>query len=180
MSFESQRPRRFRGGVILLIFIAMLLGGLGFDALGIAWPITFLVFSVYLLIQSALMIWLVGLLFQQHEMKRYRFDIGGLLIITTMIALPLGAASALIRQAAPPTSAVAELPMEGAELTRRNELTLINSVFAAALYFSLVPLLMVTEAALGWFVATRKRRLKMNQHDNPPTTTTDRQREPDR
>lgn len=157
MSIDSQRPRRFIGGVILLFLAGIPLTAISVEALGIPGPVAVATFLVYLLIQAALMSWLVGILFQQHEMRKFKIGIGAMMVLTTMIALPLGAASVYRQMSEPiPVPLAAEQDASTTPQTAaRNEFA--GVMFAIIMYFALLPLLMVTEAILVWYLAYRTR-----------------------
>lgn len=154
---DAQRPRRLIGGLILLAMAGFPLTVISVEALGVRWQVALGTFLVYLLIQATLMSWLVGILFQQHEMRKFRVGIGAMLIITTMIALPMGATSVYRQQAVPKTVAE-KVPGDTSGIANKQELGMIMPIFAGILYFSLIPLLMVCEAILAWYVAKFNRR----------------------
>jgi hypothetical protein len=156
VSFESQRPRRFVGGMILLGMTAAPLTAISVAALGIKWPMALATFLVYLLIQAFLMSWFVGSLFQQHGMREFRIGIGAMLILTTMTALPMGTAS-IYRQLAMPEPVAEQISGASPGKANREDLTFVVPIFAAIMYFSMIPLLMVCEAVLNWYLAFRKR-----------------------
>jgi len=125
------------------------------------WPTAVATYLVYLLIQAILMTWFFGILFQQHGMRKFKIGIGAMLILTTMIALPFGTTSVYLNQASPTPASVAEQPPDAALETyepMRSELAMISVFYTIVLYFVLLPLLIVLEAAIAWFVAFRKRR----------------------
>ena len=160
MSIDSQRPRRFIGGVILLVMAGVPLTAISVEALGIAWPMALAIFLIYLLIQSLLMSWLVGILFQQHEMRKFKIGIGAMMILTTMTALPLGAASVYRQLSAPVPVPVTAENAQNAETSAPQTAArdqFAGVMFAAIMYFALLPLLMVNEAVLVWCLALRKR-----------------------
>jgi len=89
----------------------------------------------YLVGQAALLIGLARRLYRQHGLAALRFDIGVLLIVTTMTALPLGTTIAWRRLApngTPPSWSLAWWFLAG------------------NLLFSLIPLISCCEALIAW------------------------------
>ncbi len=161
MSIQSERPQRFIGGLILLglVGLTMTLGGV--QVFGMAWPFSLATFLLYLLIQSILMLWLFGILFQEHEMRKFRIGISAMMILTAMIALPLGTASIYRSQLKPGKVRVAEQepgkPQWREEISP-DDLAFIHLGYVVFMYLSLLPLLLVLEAVMVWYLALRQRR----------------------
>jgi hypothetical protein len=161
MSIQSGRPQRFIGGVTLLglVGLPMTLGVA--QMFGLTWPFALATFFLYLLIQSILMLWLFGILFQEHEMRKFRIGIGAMLILTSMISLPFGTASIYRSQLTPGKVQVAEQEPgkpQGREAISPDELAFVNAGHVVFLYLSLFPLLLVLEAVMAWYLALRQRR----------------------
>lgn len=158
---DKHRPIRFLGGLVMLGLTCLAATAIGPEVLGIPWFVSLGIYLCYLTVQAFLLCWLVGILFRQHEMRKYRIGIGGMLLITTMIALPLGASSIYRAQSVfKKVPAVAEAGPGGVtDITQREEsVDGVIIVLNVIMYFAVLPLLIVFEAVLIWAVAIRNRK----------------------
>ena len=102
--------------------------------------------AAYLVAGGILIAVIVGRLFGQHELKRFRFDLTNAILVTTLIALPFAFANIQWNLF------VQDLPDESKP--DRSSALLIGSAVSA---FLLLPTLFITEALLVWVAALRKR-----------------------
>ena len=98
----------------------------------------------YYVAELLLLIGLAAVLYQQHEMRQFRFGIGAIMIVTAMLALPMGIGSHLFR-------------------TWPDVLTLVQVIFVVFLLtvVSLLPLVNLAEGLM--FIAQRMRDSKNRQ-----------------
>lgn len=141
MNFDKHRTTRFVGSIICLMLICTIIGAMGLS-LKTGLPIAIGFYFAYLLTASCLLSWLATRLFRQHEMRKLKFDIGSMIILTTMIALPLGFNSVFQTLAR--------------DLDRETH-GLMLIFLPILLYFSLFPILLVLEALLVWTIQLRKK-----------------------
>ena len=106
----------------------------------------FAVLGGYLLAVAILMATIVGRLYDQHELRRFRFDLKNTFLLTTLIALPLGFANFLWHLYSP------NLP----EVDGPNRQTALLIGFVVAV-FLMLPTLFISEAILVWALWLRKR-----------------------
>lgn len=146
MSLDKRRPLTFIVSVSVLLMIAYAISGIGLSQ-GSAPLLMVGLYASFLIVASLLIAWLTGRLFRQHEMRKLKFDILTMIIVTTLIALPLGINSAIQQVAVWPENApVSDESRNGVKI-----------VVVALMYFSLVPILFVTEALMVWTLRWRRR-----------------------
>ena len=138
---DRQRTTRFAASAITLALIGTIVSVIG-NSLNIDLFVCVALFVSYLLFAGYLVTLLAGRLFQQHGLRKLKFDISSMLILTTLIALPLGFSSAF--QHLGNNVAVNSSPEE------RNAVLMI--VISSLLYFSLIPILFSAEASLVWLL----------------------------
>jgi hypothetical protein len=146
---DRQRTTRLASSAITLALIGTIVSVIG-NSLNINLFVCISLFVGYLLIAASLMTVLAGRLFRQHGLRKLKFDISAMLILTTLIALPLGFSSAFQYLGENVTANIS--PEE------RN--TVLTVVVSSLLYFSLFPILFAAEATLVWFSRWRNRNEK--------------------
>lgn len=138
--FVIAEPRGCRFALAVVKFFGL---GLGFAAAtaGIGTRnavLSVLVYICYLICEGAILIRLTSVLYRQHRLQAMKFNVEALLLLTTIVALPLGTARLAISQA-------------------QESFAGQTAVVVAILALSLFPLLSVCEAIVVWSTAVRKR-----------------------
>ena len=147
MISHNSRKTRFLASVMLLAMIGYAVSAIGLG-LDINVFVTVGLYLAYIVVAAGLVTWLTGRLFRQHEMRKLKFDIGAIIILTTLIAMPLGFGSAFQQLANNVGKSISQDDLDGP----------MRVVIACMLYFSLVPILFATEALLVWALVWRKGR----------------------
>jgi hypothetical protein len=138
---NSQRLTRFVvAGLLLALIGAIICGTLvtGFKASLIK---CVALYAGFLFVQSVLLLLLTGVLVGQHDMRKWRIGIAGLLIATTMIALLFGVGSTFAEMMKP-VELETEVPIRTGE---QFIWTLVG-----LLIFSFIPLIFFLEALVTW------------------------------
>ena len=144
---DRLRLRRFLFSCLLLFLAFQGIANVS-RALNISPVSWFLLLACYLLAGGFLMAVIVGRLYDQHELKRFRFDLTNAVLLTTLIALPMGFANIQwyhFFQNLP----AAENPDQSTALV----------ISTAIALFLLLPTLFITEALLTWYLWFRKRKM---------------------
>jgi len=99
------------------------------------------IFSAFLLVSAILMTTIISRLYLQHEIRRLKFDLGNMILLTTLIALPLALSNTLWE-------------IFGLDFVEdiKNHKTAVLLFVTAAGAFLLFPVLFVTEALISWYV----------------------------
>ena len=97
-----------------------------------------LVYIGYMICEGVLLVRLTSVLYRQHRLQALKFNVEALLLLTTIVALPLGTARLVISQA-------------------QQSFAGQTAVVVGILSISLIPLLSVCEAIAVWSTAVRKR-----------------------
>lgn len=142
---DRQRRIRFIASATLLAFGGLSLQSVG-NAIGIRSLTTVALYFAYLGASACLIAVLAGRLFRQHELRKLRFDIASAIILTTLVALPLGVVSAFQQIA----------PMTNATLSQADLNGPVSLIISLVLYFLLLPIFIATESVLAWCVKWRQ------------------------
>lgn len=108
-------------------------------------PVT--VFLCYIGLTAAVITAMSGRLYAEHGLRRFRFDVANLLLLTVLTAMPFAAASGFWRL----ISATSNERLMDARL-------IIQGTITIAMFFLFVPILCVAEAVMTWSVLLRRRK----------------------
>jgi hypothetical protein len=134
---DGQRIPRFLGSCFWI--------GLGFAAIETAdkpnesRTLAALLYSIYLISCAILMVAIISRLYRQHEIRRMRFDLANLILVTTLIALPFAISNIFWE-------------MFGLDHVKElaNDKTNVLIIGAGILAFLMFPVFFVVEAILSW------------------------------
>jgi hypothetical protein len=143
---DSQRIPRLIGS---LLFIGLGLTGIAMacDAHDVSpfFPLT--VFVGFLIVSAVLIALIAGRLYAQHELRRFKFDIANLILITTLVSLPLAVAGIFWNLIEPNI---------GDQF--KNDGMWSTMVITGVLFFLMFPVFFITEALLSWCRKLAQRR----------------------
>lgn len=148
---DSQRGPRFVAALLYFLLSGTLLAAFSSGPSAAHRGQTLIVYAGYLCAQGVLLILLSRRLYRQHEMQRMRFDIGSLMMVTALVAVPMGTMSAL-RNVAPPLA--------------QNGWSLVPVLVFCNLLISLLPLVTCCEALMSWWSSIRRRRVGLRRVQN--------------
>ena len=147
MSYRRDRERipRFAGSCFFV--------GLGFFGIELASReqsvsplLGFSVFTGFLVLSAILIATIVSRLYLQHEIRRLKFDIANLMLLTVLIALPFMLSNAFW-----------ECFHLGHVDEIKNDKTTVLLVLTCAAVFLLFPIFFITEALLSWYALLFRR-----------------------
>ena len=104
------------------------------------------VFVVFIVASAIIIALIAGRLYAQHEIRRFKFDLANLVLITTLASLPFAAAGTFWNQI-----------QKNSTIAIQDNAMSITIMIATALLFLMLPILLITEALLAWWrVLTRR------------------------
>jgi hypothetical protein len=110
-------------------------------------------FGVYIVATGVMLAVLLGNLFEQHGLKKYKIGVGSMLMIMTLLALPLGLGNWLIEE----LTLNVQIEVSD-ERSRQSGMLAMKAFLILTLYFLMLPILVVTEAVLTSFIAAKQKR----------------------
>lgn len=148
---DGQRVPRFTAAVLYFLLSGTILAAFSIGPSAVQRSQAFLIYAGYLVAQGVLLVLLSRRLYRQHEMQRIRFDIGALMMVTAMFALPMGAMSAL-RSIGPRQDP--------------DEWSFAEAIVFCNLFISLLPLVACCEALTSWWSRIRRGRTEGRKIQN--------------
>ena len=147
---EADRGRlsRFLGSVFLIwLGLNGILSACLNQGVSPVFPLT--VFVIFLVASAIIIALIAGRLYAQHEIRRFKFDIANLILITTLASLPFAAANIFWNQ----------IEQSSTEPIKDDALW-ITIIIAAVLFFFMFPALFIAEALITWWRAFTRRAKK--------------------